>query len=126
MDLNTYINESRNANQAEQDAQYQLAVQSQEQRRIANAPWTTRAYHAIVDWLNWVPGFIFGPKMRSTAPWYAMPGGITAFNAGYPKAHPEALGWLARRRMVNSNPLVIPGDQVMRESDNLGNDTWPG
>lgn len=116
--LESYIDFAREANHF----QNQLDVEAAERRRIAGLNPLARAYYAIRDW--WRDLVILDWPASST-PWYKMPGGFSAaFAPSLPESHPDALGYFARKRMIESDPLVIPGTDrpSRRESD----DTWPG
>lgn len=97
---------AREWDRAELEAKSDLRAQSMERIKLAGLPWHKRFAHALaqawhdLDLLDW-------PK--STQPWYKMPGGLrAAFSTSIPEAHPNALGYFARRRMVASDPLMIP------------------
>lgn len=118
MSLEKYVQSARQWNRAESDAKYWLHWEAMERAVRRASPWYNRAWVAIHEWLDWLPGFVFGTTLApSVSPWYALPGGFGAIDLGWPDAHPDSLGWLARRRMLASDPLVIPGERTGTKYD---------
>lgn len=102
----------------------QLASEANERRRIARSNIFVRAYHAVKRW--WQDLDLLGwPASNPRTPWYSMPGGFSAaFAPSSRDPHPDAVGYFARERMINSDPLVLPGDEIRSESESRDDSTW--